>query len=341
MTSPTPRMRLLKKVAGAPHRYARRRLWTQGSTIAVLLLVPLTGLARFDAWGGEHRLLGRPVDAVEGLVGIVVGIAVFYLVTFLINAVGGRLFCGWGCPVAQVTRFGEGVENATREKRRRVSAWLASAGYAALLSGSVVLWWVSPAVLLEGSLEAIGVVLGAWGVVTAAALAHGRWWRWGFCRRWCPIGLYYSVVSMETTLGIVFEERLGTCKDCGACETICPVGLDPLRLDAKRLGVGGLAIEGMPASHHCLRCGDCVVACEHIFRREDPGRVPLHYGLGRNGAPIEPRSPADVVVSPEGQGSVARPVTARKPAGASERSAALAAAAAAAARPRPEDPGSA
>ena len=45
-------------------------------------------------------MLGRKANPLEGFVAIVVGIVAFYFVTFVLNAVVGRLFCGWGCPVA-------------------------------------------------------------------------------------------------------------------------------------------------------------------------------------------------------------------------------------------------
>jgi polyferredoxin len=249
-------------------------------TLAVLFLVPLLGLARFDAWGGAHRVLGRDATGIEAFLAVGAGIAIFYLATFLVNAALGRAFCGWGCPVAQVSRLGEAIDIAWRQGKPagKARSVLRAGAFGALLSLSIVLWWVSPRAFVEGGWGSLAATWGAWAALTGATFLHGRHWRWSFCRKACPIGIYYSVVAFEKPLQIVFEQDLGTCKDCRACDLICPVHLDPRRLEAPVEWPGGLAIDCLPGHQHCLRCGDCVKACEHVFRREPETPVPLHFG---------------------------------------------------------------
>ena len=265
---------------------------TQGLTILVLYAIPLVGLARVDAWGGDHRSLLRSVDIVEALISVFVGIGALYAATFLLNVVAGRMFCGWGCPVGELSRLGEQAfvhRVSTRAARAvQVGRLLASSMVIAL---GVVLWWVSPRVFVEGSSLAIAgwggtvIALGALGVL------HARYWRWGFCRKLCPIGLYYSVVTTGSARSIVFDAEMNTCKDCHLCDLVCPVHLDPRQLGELKSDIGGLAFESLPALNHCLACGDCVAACEHVFPGKEE-QVPLRFGVGDYGRPLKEPSSA-------------------------------------------------
>ena len=267
------RFRLVKLALGQPHRFGRYRLVTMGFTLAVLLAVPLAGLARVDLWGGAHRMLGEPVDLLLGLGTVSVAIAAFYGVTFLLNMIAGRIFCGFGCPVGQLSRLADAIDALTREPEARRRAWLKLGGFALVLVGATSLWWVAPGVYLAGDLA----MLAAWGALglgLGLALFHARRWRWGFCRKVCPIGLYYSVVQTGGLVHIDFAPQLA-CTDCNACAGICPVHLDPRHLDQLMEAPGGLAFSGMPAANHCLSCGACVEICEHMTRKQ-----PLPAAMG-------------------------------------------------------------
>lgn len=246
-------------------------------SLLVLYAVPLTGLARVDLVGGEHRALGKPVDIVAGMTAILVGMASLYLVTFLANIFFGRLFCGWGCPVGQVSRFAEQLELRSRGRGQSLRRHLEGGLFALALAGGILAWWVDPAVLVSGNFPALAAVSSAALALVLLAYLHGRFWRWSFCRKVCPIGLYYSVVHVRGPTGIHFHPELETCKSCDACQMACPVRLDPRRLDDEQHDIGGLAFEGLPGDHHCLRCGDCIQACEFIFRREPGAALPLTF----------------------------------------------------------------
>ncbi len=306
-TSPSLRSKLLRKFQRRPHRYSIIRFATQATTLAILYLVPLTGLARFDLWGAEHRALFRPANAVDGFVAVAVGVTSLYVITFLANVVCGRLFCGWGCPVAQLSRFGELIEGGGWR------AALRGGSFGALLVLGVMLWWTSPRIVVDGSATARAVGAAVFLGLLALTYVHGKVFRWEFCKKACPIGLYYSVVATETSHGIVFERDLETCKACNVCDRVCPVDLHPRALSSPRVGIGGLGIDGLPEDNHCLRCGDCVTACEFVFAREELDRVPLRFGFGRNGEPLVPR-PRFAVEDASPRSTLARtgPVSASK-----------------------------
>ena len=257
----TDRSRLLRLILTRPHRYRRARAITMSVTLAILFAVPLSGLARLDLWSDANWAFFRPVDFAKGLTAVLAAIVGFYVVTFIVNMPAGRMFCGFGCPVGQLSRFADAIDAFPADAARRRRGWLELVGFALVLSLAVTLWWTAPSTFLAwpAGAFAAGAVL----TVAAAAVLHGRKWRWGFCRGFCPIGLYYSVVETGAPIGVDFDPS-GVCTDCGACDTICPVHLQPRTLEAEVPAPGGLAFEGMPGLNHCLHCAMCVEVCEVV-----------------------------------------------------------------------------
>ena len=258
------RRRVLRQILTRPHRYRRARAITMSVTLAILFGVPLIGLARLDLWGDAHRALLHQVDFAHGLTAVLAAIVAFYVVTFTINMPAGRMFCGFGCPVGQLSRFADAIDAFPADEARRRRGWLELSGFALLLSLAVTLWWTAPSTFLAWPAGgfAAGLVL----TVATLAVLHGRMWRWGFCRGFCPIGLYYSVVETGAPFGIDFDPN-GVCIDCDGCDTICPVQLAPRTLEAEVPAPGGLAFDGMPGLNHCLHCGLCVEVCELVTQK--------------------------------------------------------------------------
>jgi ferredoxin-type protein NapH len=265
------RRRVLAGVWRSGPRYRRRRVVVITLSLLVLLAVPLTGVARVDLWDGRHVLLGERVGWAAALKGVVVAIASLWGATFLVNMAVGRFFCGWGCPVGYVSRLGEDVDRA-KTRRARVAQHLAGGGFVGAFVASVLLWWVDPNVVLEGSWTARATVASLFVALSAGGFAHAFAWRFLFCLRACPIGLYYRYVTSKAPVGIQFLEVPDPCIQCRACEKVCPVDLDP-----KRLGDVDAGAERY-GDAECLRCGDCVEACRMVFLRRPTARPPLRFG---------------------------------------------------------------
>jgi polyferredoxin len=291
MSKLTRRLRLMKSVVKKGHRYANLRLYTMSLSIALLFAIPLLHVTRFDAFTGEHFLLMKPVSGIMGFAGACAGILVVIIITMSTNLFGGRFYCGWGCPAAQISRFGEAVEMSYQTRRRRLRTYFEGGIFGAGFSLAFVLWWTSPKVFYQGSVKSAAIAYGSVLFLAALTYLHGRYWRWQFCRKACPIGLYYSVVSPDKAVGIVFEQELNTCIDCNACTAICPVQLEPRELELELDDIGGLAMNGLHGDNHCIRCGDCVAACELVLRDLDREMIPLHFGLGLKGTPVNPKQP--------------------------------------------------
>jgi len=282
----SPRLRLLRVLHAQPHRYPRLRWLTQAVTFAILFAVPLLHLARFDLWDGRHLWAGRPVGFVYGGGGVFISILAFYTITFVLNAAMGRVFCGFGCPIGEVSRLGDDVEIAAKSGKNRLAARARAGAFALGLAVAVSLWFVSPRVFVEGSARAVAATLAGVGALAAVVHLHGRFWRWRFCEGFCPIGIYYSAVQTDHGFGVHFDRASGTCKECDACSLVCPVGLDPRDLTKPKDNVGGVAIDGFPGQNHCLTCGECVRACEHQFRKA-PALVPLRLSFHARAASPE------------------------------------------------------
>jgi polyferredoxin len=273
------RLRLLRALHAEPHRYSRIRWITQGITLAILYLVPVLGLARYDFWGGRHLAWRKPVGPVYGFGAVVTAILSLYIVTFALNAVMGRVFCGFGCPVGQMSRFGEDAEIGGRTTREQLRAEAPAVAFALALAAAVSLWFVSPRVFVEGSALAITTTIAGTTAMATALWLHGRHWRWRFCDGYCPIGIYYSAVVTNQTFGVHFDAARKTCKECSSCDVACPVSLAPRDLTRQRNGLPGIGIDGFPGANYCLSCGECVRACENQYRKEGRGLAPLRLSF--------------------------------------------------------------
>ena len=285
------RLRLLRVLHAQPHRYPRIRWITQSVTFLVLYGIPLLGLARFDLWGGRHLAARRPVGPVYGMGAVFVGILSFYLVTFVLNALMGRVFCGFGCPIGQASRLGDDVEAAVKSRKDRRAIQGRAVAFAVALASAIALWFVSPRVFVAGSPRAVAATLAGVAALSAAVYLHGRYWRWRFCEGFCPIGIYYSAVQTGHGFGIHFDAAMHTCKECDSCQLVCPVGLDPRDLMRPKNDIGGIAIDGFAGQNHCLTCGECVRACEHQFRKEGRALVPLRLVSFHRPRPRPPPAP--------------------------------------------------
>lgn len=283
------RLRILSAVATRGAAYKLLRVLVITASLAILLAVPLSGLVRLDLWAGHHLLLFERVDALTAIKGFVVAVAVLWGITFTTNLIVGRFFCGWGCPVGYVGRLGEDVDKAKKSRLRMLLQHASGAGFVATFVGAMMLWWVDPLVMVEGSTTAKLVTAGVFLTFAFGGFLHAFVWRFGFCRQVCPIGLYYKLVTSSTPIGIQFNENPSPCIECGACEKICPVDLDP-----KHLGETFTTDDGQEEHYgdaECIRCGDCVEACRMIFKGREGETPPLRFGRVHHDAPTGAGAP--------------------------------------------------
>lgn len=278
--SRSDRVRVLAAVAQRGGSFRVIRVAVITASLAILLAVPLLGVVRIDLWRGQHVLLGEEVGIIAALQGFVVTLAVIYGATFISNAIVGRFFCGWGCPVGFVSRFAEDVAR-NKPTRKKIVHHVLGAAFVATFIVAVMAWWVDLRVMWEGSTTARLVTVGTFGVLWLGGLGHAFVWRFGFCMNLCPIGLYYRYVTSVAPVGIVFHEDPDPCTGCRSCERVCPVNLNPKVLGKPVESLDFNDDDGPIPRYgdaECLRCGDCIEACRLTFKKRPDAVPPLRFG---------------------------------------------------------------
>ena len=245
-------------------------------TLAVALL-PVTGIMRFDLWGGRHVVGGHEVGFVEAAKAFAFPFLAINVVIVLASRFIGRYLCGFVCPVGALARLDDWLRWSERKAHHR---WIARAGLFAASFGLAAVafsFWVDWRVFSEGSGAARAVAGSALGLTGLAVFGtvHGLGLK--FCRNLCPSGIYFAVLGPETSNGIEFSHP-ENCTECHACESACPMDLEPRYLSASTQNDGrGLYPEGLSNHALCIRCGDCVAACESTTA-VDPVPTPLRMG---------------------------------------------------------------
>lgn len=247
---------------------------------AFFFLSPLLHVFQMDvinqrvvAWGCVY-----PMNA-HTLMWLPIGFFACVLLIAITSTMGGRLFCGWVCP-----------HNTLAERTREIRTWI-GLGKPSYRQSRLVerLPWIR-VVLILASLAwatALGFTLSVlfllyfvpleWylGQVSAGTLPVVIWFGQGlftiiglfmvyaghdFCRNACPYGLAQSLSAYLSAKWSPMEilYKPGTdksaCGGCRACQSACPVDIDPRQPENLLVGIG----EG------CFNCGDCIDACSYV-----------------------------------------------------------------------------
>ena len=147
----------LGKARGTPHRYTAAR-WIVGVlfTVAIALL-PITGVLRFDFWGGRHMWLGEQVGLVEVAKAFAFPFLAVNVLIILASRFLGRYLCGFVCPYAAIARLAEWF----RWRGGRRGSWFLRRGTlllaSALLSAITFSFWIDWRVFVEGSNVAVAI----------------------------------------------------------------------------------------------------------------------------------------------------------------------------------------
>jgi cytochrome c oxidase accessory protein FixG len=278
-------------------RFLRRRRAVAIGLIALFVALPLIRIAGrpsflIDLVARELVVCGTVFRPSDGLILMLLGLTIV-LAVFVVTALFGRVWCGWGCPQTvylemvfrPIERWLEGTPaQAARLPRlhpRRLAKWAIYAGLAFALSNVFLAYFVGVARLrvwvLESPIDHLGgftVVL----VVTALILFNFGWFREQTCIVACPYGRLQSVLLDRQSLIVGYDAargeprgkpkkhlpvlgNRGDCVDCGACVSVCPTGID-IR--------NGLQME-------CIGCAQCIDACDGVMDKLQRPRHLIGY----------------------------------------------------------------
>jgi cytochrome c oxidase accessory protein FixG len=209
---------------------------------------------------------------------------------FLMNAIGGRIWCGYLCPQTvwtdlfyAVERF---IEGDRRERMMKAGGKLTlrrageiAAKHAIWL---IIAWWTggawvlyfADAPTLVKELATFEAPAAAWvsiGVLTFTTYALAGHMREQVCVYMCPWPRIQAALTDEWALNVTYRydrgeprmslrkaddrrsrgEPAGDCVDCRQCVAVCPTGID-IR-DGAQLA--------------CIMCGLCIDACDNVMTK--------------------------------------------------------------------------
>lgn len=213
------------------------------------------------------------------------------LTLFLMNAVAGRIWCGYMCPQTVWTDFymttERWIEGDSRERmkldegpwtfekiRKKIAKhfiWLLIAWWT---GGAWVLYFTDAPTLVytlatfqPGAFEAYLWI----GILTFTTYMFAGWMREKLCLHACPWPRIQAALTDEYALNVTYRydrgeprmslkqatalrasgEPVGDCVDCGQCVAVCPTGVDIRK--GSQLG--------------CIQCGLCIDACDAIMTK--------------------------------------------------------------------------
>ena len=260
------RNRVLARQRGknGTHRYEYRRIAIGIVASLLVAWIPLGGILRFDLWDGRHVVLGEPASLVTAVRAFAFPFLAVNILILFGTRFWGRYLCGFGCPVGAFARMGEALRfpRKGQSQLQRLRHILLLGAGALTIAGIVFAFWVDPRVFLEGSAGARAGATAFLLGLTAGVFLGARRLGLGFCRDWCPSGVYFALLGHETRSGVELRHP-ESCTDCKLCEVVCPVDLEPRTLHGVHPNSSrGFYPEGLSHQAICLRCGDCIRACE-------------------------------------------------------------------------------
>ena len=212
------------------------------------------------------------------------------LVLFLMNAVAGRVWCGYLCPQTVWTDLFLAIERWTegdRRERMKADAGRMTAGLFGRKALKHFLWlmtawwtggaWVlyfgdAPTLVRELATLQAPLMAYVWiGILTFTTYSLAGYMREQVCVYMCPWPRIQAALTDEEAFNVSYRfdrgeprtslkkataaralgEAAGDCIDCHQCVAVCPTGVD-IR-DGASLG--------------CIQCGLCIDACDTVMEK--------------------------------------------------------------------------
>lgn len=264
---------------------------------ALLLLSPVLHVFQLDVIHQQMVVLGQTYPFSQStLLWVPIGFFGCVLLIAVTSTLWGRLFCGWVCPHNTLTEWtrpvrtwiGLGQKTFRHTQLERRWPWLKPVTIAASML------WATGITYLISTLFLLYFVPLDWFLsqLKAGTLPMIIWWGQGlmmligyfmlyagheFCRSACPYGISQSLSAYLSAKWIPMEiryrhgEDLSPCKSCHACQSACPVDIDPRKPENLVVGVG----EG------CFNCGECIDACTYVRDKQAKPGLLYFQNFGR------------------------------------------------------------
>ena len=274
-------------------RFLTRRRIVGYALIALFVFLPrlrIDGnpMLLLDLVAGEIHVFGALFRPSQGFMLAMFGITIVIAV-FLVTALFGRVWCGWGCPQTvymelvyrPIERLLEGSRGQRASTWRKALKWTLFTAIAFALSNVFLAYFVGTDRLEQwvfGSPVDHPVGFGIVVAVAGLMLLDFGWFREQMCTIACPYGRLQSVLLDRQSLIIGYDvgrgeprtkpkkklavlEGAGDCVDCSACVAVCPTGIDIRE---------GLQME-------CIGCAQCIDACDSVMDKVGRERGLIRY----------------------------------------------------------------
>jgi len=281
-------------VPGAQRVHALRR-GSQYLVMALLVLIPVSGLFRIDPMAGAFRLLDYQVWFAD--ISIVMG---FWLMAatglIFMYSWAGAVFCGWVCPQNTLSEWANAltakllgrralmmdVSGQKMQVARRKNVWINKAVLAvcfvliAMLFAIIpLLYFFDPAViwsfLILHPVAKAEHLLWIYSVCVLVVLVDVAAMRHLVCKYMCIYRVWQHSFKTKDTLHIAYDSsRSDDCLHCNYCEDSCFLDIDPRRTEV---------------FDSCINCGECVVACDQLHSKSKKMQGPglLSFAFGTDG----------------------------------------------------------
>jgi cytochrome c oxidase accessory protein FixG len=258
-------------------RFSRRRGVVAYALIALFVALPLVRIGGrpaflIDLAARRIDLLGAEFRPSDGASLMLLGLTIA-LTVFLVTALFGRVWCGWGCP--QTVYLEWVFRPLERRIKRREVRYVVYGALSVALANVFLAYFVPIARLASWMTESPALHPAGFAVVVAVSglmFFDFAYFREYTCTVACPYGRLQSVLLDRQSLIVGYDaargeprgkvrlKLVGDCVDCKACVATCPTGIDIRE---------GLQME-------CIGCAQCIDACDAIM-----GKVGRKPGLIR------------------------------------------------------------
>lgn len=293
----------------AKGRFENRRRLVAYVLIAMFTVTPFikvdgTPLFQFDVANRRFTFFATTFNADETLLLALLVLSIFIGI-FLITALLGRVWCGWGCPQTvymeflyrPIERLIDG-RHYTSNGKAPLPAWRRLLKYAIFgvvsfhLANTFLAWFVGVDAMFEWTRQSPFEHPGPFGlvaVVTLLMMIDFCFFREQMCTLACPYGRLQSVLLDRQSVIVGYDtqrgeprgkrrkgadnEQLGDCVDCKLCVRVCPTGID-IR--------DGLQLE-------CIACTQCIDACDDVMDKlgQDRGLIRYSSEAALAGEPVK------------------------------------------------------
>lgn len=198
--------------------------------------------------------------------------------TILLTIVLNRAFCGWICPLGTLQMLFHKAARFVKIKKiqvpRKFDRVLSSLKYVILVVVLYATWqagdlvydaydpWAAYAHLAAGLTEVYDNFLVGF-IFLLVALVGSIWIPNNFCRYFCPMGAFLSILAKFSPTRL---HRRESCISCKMCNRKCPAQIELCQGPQVR-------------STQCLSCGDCLVGCpgENCLEYRVAGKFRLNW----------------------------------------------------------------